>query len=575
MSKLVNKNLITLKCVLFCFLSGVGCIFPYLPLHMLHVGLNRGEARLISAVAPCVAILGPAVLGCLIDKLSVGRGSTGGVQGTSGSGKLLRMVTAICLILSALFYTLLLAVPYTERHEARRPQVLFMCDADNTYVMQEVCKEDMLCNSWSGVKTGVLAVTSCEYGCADDNMTWVKQPFPTTTTTTMNPAFYTDNRNMSSNFTSFDEVDEDEYEIYPPHLCYDGQCLVYMAHSRRMRVPMSLEAPTPPADNSSGTDSWCTYRASSPSCSVPSERLPESSVMESECKPAVRCQVLDPYDEPDGVLADAECRLTIGDPAYTFTVVPHALYQVRDPYDEPDVNTNTLYQELDPYDEPDGVLADAECRRTIGVPVAIIYLHRLFDNQLRGAAARAARGDKSHIKGIRYKWLHVTIGLWDPGLGDLPSSGGISRRIYGIAIPCAVRASRRFHADRSTHFNIRQPYAVVDPGMVVAHGDWSAGNAHEHGAAVRGRNCRDIRSRGSTRSTVQWDRRLPALLLRNEGLLLVPRRHGNNIVQYSIFIQTVGKRSESYLRHSNSIRECAAAPRPRRRPNGLNCFLCS
>jgi hypothetical protein len=43
-------------------------------------------------------------------------------------------------------------------------------------------------------------------------------------------------------------------------------------------------------------------------------------MMSSECKPAVRCQVLDPYDEPGGVLADAECRLTIGDPTSTFTI---------------------------------------------------------------------------------------------------------------------------------------------------------------------------------------------------------------------------------------------------------------
>lgn len=45
------------------------------------------------------------------------------------------------------------------------------------------------------------------------------------------------------------------------------------------------------------------------------ERLEE---IESDCKPAVRCKVLDPYDEPNGVLAEAQCRLVIGDPSYTF-----------------------------------------------------------------------------------------------------------------------------------------------------------------------------------------------------------------------------------------------------------------
>lgn len=53
-------------------------------------------------------------------------------------------------------------------------------------------------------------------------------------------------------------------------------------------------------------------------CLVPEERLGEIEKQESDCKPAVRCQVLDPYDEPDGVLANAECRLVIGDPSYTF-----------------------------------------------------------------------------------------------------------------------------------------------------------------------------------------------------------------------------------------------------------------
>nr|XP_026491085.1 uncharacterized protein LOC113397135 [Vanessa tameamea]XP_026491086.1 uncharacterized protein LOC113397135 [Vanessa tameamea] len=320
MKQLVNKNLITLKCVLFCFLSGIGSIYPFLPLHILSVGLDRGEARLISAVAPCIALLGPAILGPLIDKLSVGRGSTGGGTGPSGSGKLLRVVTAVCLVLSALFYTLLLAVPYTERHEARRPQVLFMCDADGAYVMQEVCTEGMRCNRWEGEKSGVLAVSACEYGCADDNMTWVTRPFTTTsTTTTLSPMY-----NSVANATSpaplvTDEGEgDDDFEFNPPHLCYNGQCLVYMQHAARMRVPLALIAPEPPQDNSTMENNWCTYRTGGPSkCPVPAERLAALGAG-AACRAAVRCQVLDPYDEPGGVLADAECRLVVGDPTYSF-----------------------------------------------------------------------------------------------------------------------------------------------------------------------------------------------------------------------------------------------------------------
>ncbi|XP_013134646.1 PREDICTED: uncharacterized protein LOC106100364 [Papilio polytes] len=205
MKPLINKNLITLKCVLFCFLSGIGCIYPFLSLHMLATGLDRAEARLISAVAPCIALLGPAILGPLVDKLSVGRGSTGGGHSPSGSGRLLRVVTAICLI-------------------ARRPQVLFMCDAEGAYVMQEVCTEGMRCNTWPGQKKGVLAVGTCEYGCASDDMSWLTEPFLTTTTTTTLSPMYNSvaNATPSSELVTEDGDEGPEFERNPPHLCTDA-----------------------------------------------------------------------------------------------------------------------------------------------------------------------------------------------------------------------------------------------------------------------------------------------------------------------------------------------------------------
>lgn len=36
--------------------------------------------------------------------------------------------------------------------QARRPQVLFKCDSEGAYVMQEVCTEGMRCNRWEGEK---------------------------------------------------------------------------------------------------------------------------------------------------------------------------------------------------------------------------------------------------------------------------------------------------------------------------------------------------------------------------------------------------------------------------------------
>lgn len=279
---------------------------------MLSVGLDRGEARLISAVAPCLALLGPAIVGPLVDKLSVGRGSTGGSGSTSGgSGKVLRVLTATCLVLCAIFYLLLLAVPHTERHKARRPQVLFMCDEHKAYVLQEVCTEGMRCNHWTGVKKGVLAVSACEYSCLS-NSTWLSDPFPVTTISPGDDEYQYDQL-----LPIGEEEDEDNYEVNPPHLCTDGSCLVYMKHTARMRVPLALQSAAPATLG----DSWCNYTTADHfQCIVPSDIYDDLLLIEKDCNPIVRCRVVDPYDEPGGVLADAQCRLVIGDPTYTFWV---------------------------------------------------------------------------------------------------------------------------------------------------------------------------------------------------------------------------------------------------------------
>ncbi|XP_063530497.1 uncharacterized protein LOC134741590 [Cydia strobilella] len=310
MKQLDNKNLITLKCVLFCFLAGVGCIFPFLPLHMTEggAGLSRGEARLISAVAPCVALLGPAILGHLIDKLSIGRGATSG-GGPSGSGRLLRIVTATCLILGAIFYTLLLAVPYTNRGNAPRPIVWFSCDENGAYVTQDKCSEGRQCHYVSEEKRGVLALGLCEYGCGDANMTWVRTVYPTTSTPINIP-------NMWNKYFNFTQVvsDDDDYDIqeHPPHLCIDGQCHVYMNYKSRMVVPMAIQ-PYDELYDDNNTD-YCSYRIGGASCTVPPGRVPDGE----DCIPTVRCQVLDPYDEKNSIMDHAECKVYTGDPTATF-----------------------------------------------------------------------------------------------------------------------------------------------------------------------------------------------------------------------------------------------------------------
>lgn len=78
---------------------------------MMSLRLTSEEAEIISIVAPCVAIIGPLVAGPLADKLAGGSGG----KPRSKNGMYLKIMLAICLILSAIFSWLLMAVPTIVR----------------------------------------------------------------------------------------------------------------------------------------------------------------------------------------------------------------------------------------------------------------------------------------------------------------------------------------------------------------------------------------------------------------------------------------------------------------------------
>ena len=124
----------------------MGCLVPFLPLHMLAVGLSTYEIRLISMLCPCIAILGPLIAGPIADRAATA-GSRRKVPETLGAnnsnpsnGRYLRVMIAVCCIFTALFYTLLLTVPSVERidlPQELRPSVKFTCDSQGAQVHQE------------------------------------------------------------------------------------------------------------------------------------------------------------------------------------------------------------------------------------------------------------------------------------------------------------------------------------------------------------------------------------------------------------------------------------------------------
>jgi hypothetical protein len=120
-------------CHVIIFFLGIGCLFPFLPLHMTKVGLSIENVRFVSMVSPAVAILGPLIAGPIADKLA-GHQSK---NDKSSTGRYLRVMIAVACIFSALFYSLLVLIPTVDRAlppGGKGPDLKFNCDRHGAMV---------------------------------------------------------------------------------------------------------------------------------------------------------------------------------------------------------------------------------------------------------------------------------------------------------------------------------------------------------------------------------------------------------------------------------------------------------
>lgn len=159
---LVNRDLISLKCVLFLVYGGLAALYSTLIPHMLALGLNYPEARLILITVPLVACIGPLAVAPLADRLAQ--------QKQALSGRYLRILIAVTLLLGACAYAALLAVPAVQRAPAQPPRVSFGCHADGATIYQQRCAnadatEQSACYAWPAERRGSLVLSNCTYTC--------------------------------------------------------------------------------------------------------------------------------------------------------------------------------------------------------------------------------------------------------------------------------------------------------------------------------------------------------------------------------------------------------------------------
>ncbi|XP_030372603.1 uncharacterized protein LOC115622712 [Scaptodrosophila lebanonensis] len=346
----VNKTLISLKVVMFFVISGITA------LHVLHatkpllLGLNFDEYRTISIIAPFVSILGPLVAGPLADRLAA--------RNPNNFGRNLRYLIAFCLLLSALIFGCLFAIPEVSREAAHRPAVSFACDSSGAVIFQERCSDNATCHHWEE-RVGSLNLTRCTYSCQNpkqyENMytPWLESVPSPPPSTELSSEFDYDEDPISATTESLrskrsvelvDGADSAGAELLsaevqratrqiksapqkvyvePPHLCITQKndkgeeivkhCHVYTSDTPSIVVESVMRAAIK-EENDTQSNGWCLYPLDGFQCNIP---LQQANYMKdlkrgSECKPMIECQVLSPYDLKGSILKDSECIRTNG-----------------------------------------------------------------------------------------------------------------------------------------------------------------------------------------------------------------------------------------------------------------------
>jgi hypothetical protein len=323
----IIKNLITLKLVLFIFYGALGCLFPFLSMHMLDVGLNRSESRIISIVAPLVSLIGPLIVAPIADRLTTRKGAT---------GKHLRIIAAITMILGAILYAILLCVPNLERFEEKRPLVGFSCDPSGALLLQERIEEQRTCYYWEKARVGKFVLTNCSYTCQTPTnfeklyKPWEGSPYPPTeaSTETESEGDYDETvYNESTEKTPLKVTDHqgkrgvlENPRVEPPHLCINrGESETQLCHaftepSQHLELSVKLRGAIN-KENATHSAEWCKYPLDGFTCNIPQDQIVYMKATRTNCEPAVECEMYNPYNSEDSILGET---LLIGDPDLTF-----------------------------------------------------------------------------------------------------------------------------------------------------------------------------------------------------------------------------------------------------------------
>ncbi|XP_066956211.1 major facilitator superfamily domain-containing protein 6-like [Macrobrachium rosenbergii] len=139
----INPNLILLKILLFTFYGAFGCLMPFLTVHMMSIGLDINKITWINSILPLTSLVGPPLVGMLADR--VGH---------------YRLITVVCMLLSAILHTALLFVPSSKVTEF--PSEV-KCTPERAWLTVNACGEP--CSDLPEYVSWHLNLSGCREDC--------------------------------------------------------------------------------------------------------------------------------------------------------------------------------------------------------------------------------------------------------------------------------------------------------------------------------------------------------------------------------------------------------------------------
>ncbi|KAG7166193.1 Major facilitator superfamily domain-containing protein 6-like 5 [Homarus americanus] len=102
--------------------STLGCLIPFLTIHMRFIGLNKQEITWINSVLPLTSLLGPPLVGMMADRLGH-----------------YRPITIFCMLFAAILHTALLFVPSCEVSPPVEAPLTLRCNPAGAALVVDPC----------------------------------------------------------------------------------------------------------------------------------------------------------------------------------------------------------------------------------------------------------------------------------------------------------------------------------------------------------------------------------------------------------------------------------------------------